>query len=316
MKAPELTVVERIAGGLLGVAAGDALGATLEFVPPRRQAHVHPLHTEIVGGGAFGWRAGEGTDDTDLTWAVVQAYLDGYTVDRAADRFLAWFEGRPRDVGGTTAAALRVYRQTGDSSTAGAIAAQDRSMTAGNGSLMRCIATGLVRADPVTRAREAAAISAITHADARCTDACIAYCDLVAGLMDGLPPVAAVESVLRDSPVRPDVRRAVGSAPGRALHSLNPSGFVLDTLTIGVWALCCRAPLEDVLIEVVNLGGDADTTGAVAGGLLGVRDGAASIPTRWRDVLKYRMRLIDAAAPLAALRSLDERALAAHRRAR
>ena len=61
----------RISGGLLGVAVGDALGATVEFLSPSEINDRFGVHREIVGGGAFNWKPGEGTDDTDLTWAVL-----------------------------------------------------------------------------------------------------------------------------------------------------------------------------------------------------------------------------------------------------
>ena len=64
------TVLDRLQGGLLGVAVGDALGATLEFAPPQPAGS---LHTEISGGGVFGWAPGAPTDDTDLTIAVAEA---------------------------------------------------------------------------------------------------------------------------------------------------------------------------------------------------------------------------------------------------
>ena len=77
---------------------------------------------------------------------------------------------------------------------------------------------------------------------------------------------------------------------------------MVSTLQVGVWALLQRRPLEDVLVEVVNLGGDADTTGAVAGGLLGVRDGVAAIPRRWADALEYRDALLSLVPQLLAVR--------------
>ena len=101
------TVLDRLQGGLLGVAVGDALGATLEFAPPQP---ADALHTEISGGGVFGWIPGAPTDDTDLTMAVAEAYAAGFSLEGVADRFLAWYQAGPKDVGGTTAAALRRLR--------------------------------------------------------------------------------------------------------------------------------------------------------------------------------------------------------------
>src|SRR5689334_25403398 len=119
------TVRNRIAGGLLGVHAGDSLGATVEFSSWAAVRASHPDGVrDIVGGGPFNWPPGHATDDTDLTRAVLLAYLDpGDDVVRtAADRMLDWFDGNwpgrrpgspPVDIGGATSWGLRKYRRTG-----------------------------------------------------------------------------------------------------------------------------------------------------------------------------------------------------------
>jgi len=282
---------DRVAGGLLGLAAGDALGATVEFLPPAAIARRYGRHRHICGGGAFDWRPGQGTDDTDLAYAVARAYAEGYSLDRVARGFLDWYRGRPCDIGGTTAAALAELAGGRDPAMSGHVV-EGRSMSAGNGSLMRCLATGLVRTDPSQRRREAVAISAVTHSDRRCTQACVVYCDLVALLLEEATPAEAVAAVLASSPMGDDVAHAVATAGELAGEDLDTSGYVLATLQVGVWALLQPRPAEDVLVEVVNLGGDADTTAAVAGGLLGVRDGAGAIPQRWVEILEYRDPLL------------------------
>jgi len=302
-----LTLTRRVTGALLGHAAGDALGATTEFLLYDEVRRRWPSgHRDIVGGGSFGWRPGQGTDDTDLTWAVVHAYLEGYTLQGAANRMLAWYQAGPRDVGGTTAAALSAYRANRDPRTSGAAVA-DRSMAAGNGSLMRALPTALVRPDATRRAEEARELSAVTHADRRCVDACVAYCDLTAHLLDGADPLDAVTDVIEHSHLGVDVRQTLAHASVANLpaEDLDTSGYVLATLAVAVWAVCQPGTLEDVLVEVVNLGGDADTTGAVAGGLLGARHGADAVPARWADRLEYRGQIFDAAHALVHLRTGD-----------
>ncbi len=119
------SVSDAIAGGLLGVAAGDALGAPVEFMSPEEIRSQHGVHREITGGGRLRWRVGQGTDDTDLTWAA----------------------GNPPDIGVTTRNALRNLKQHGDPTTSGLT----DEHYCGNGSLMRAIPTGLVRSDAVVR---------------------------------------------------------------------------------------------------------------------------------------------------------------------
>ena len=70
---------------------------------------------------------------------------------------------------------------------------------------------------------------------------------------------------------------------------------MIDSLRVAVCALVQPGSFEEILVEVVNLGGDADSTGATAGGLLGARDGIAAIPEHWLAVLEYRDRFTETA---------------------
>jgi ADP-ribosyl-[dinitrogen reductase] hydrolase len=159
-------LADRVAGSLLGLAVGDALGAPAEFMSAAAVKERYGVLRELVGGGGFGWRPGEGTDDSDMTAAVLDAYLDGYLLDKVGQGFLVWIDKRPKDVGGTTGAALRQLRAHGDPAKSGEAVWHEGA--AGNGSLMRCLPTGLIRTNPKQRRREAAEISAVTHSDRRC----------------------------------------------------------------------------------------------------------------------------------------------------
>jgi len=317
-----------LAGALLGVHVGDSLGATFEFMTFGQIRETHPEGLrEIVGGGPFDWPAGHATDDTDLTRAVVLAYLDpGEDVVAAAGRhMLEWFDGtwperepgsRPVDVGHATAQGLSRYRRTGDWRQAGAGAGN-----AGNGSLMRCIPTALarVRADPGERAHQARAISAITHDDARCVQACVAYTEIVVALLTGATPAGALGAGIgaltqartapRPEPGAAAVQVAIGqgeqidlvraAATGDAGLAHGGTGYVLDSLSLAVAALTDPRPAVDVLVDVVRLGGDTDTNGAVAGGLLGARDGVGAWPGDWLGALQFGAEFRAAASTFA-----------------
>lgn len=297
---------DRVLGGLLGVHAGDALGATVEFSPWADIRARYPDGVrEIVGGGPFAWPAGHATDDTDLTRAVLLAYLSpGRDVVRTcADNMVAWLRGdwpdrepgsEPRDIGGATRAGLRRYLTTGDPRAAGAGAGR-----AGNGSLMRCLPTALAVRDRRRRIRESMEISAITHDDPRCTVACAAYNEVAATLLAGGPPDEAVavgertaerlggvevaEAIAHGRQLRPEMLAVTGQTflPDEA------AGFVLDSLSLAVAAVLDARPLAEVLIDIVRVGNDTDTNAAIAGGLLGVRDGADAVPARWRARLQF-----------------------------
>lgn len=300
MNRPGASLRVRAISGLLGVAVGDALGATVEFMSPRQIADRYGRHDSIVGGGALGWRPGQGTDDTDLTWAVVSAYLDGYSPTVAADHMLAWLDTGPPDVGGTTRAGLATYAASGDPTTSG----RDDDRSAGNGSLMRCLPTAIVRDDEHTRAIEAAEISAITHAEPRAVDSCIAYTDIANALLNGQRPEVAIAAAAARAGLHPEVRAALDVPADTLVEQLDTSGYVISSLRCAVWAVRQPRPAAEVLVDLVNRGDDADTTGAIAGGLLGLRD-PAPWPPRWLDALEYRLRLIGAAGALLELRAGD-----------
>jgi ADP-ribosyl-[dinitrogen reductase] hydrolase len=277
--------VSRAVGGLLGVAAGDALGATVEFLAPESIAARYGVHREIVGGGTFGWRPGQGTDDSDLTACVARSYAHGYSLDDVASRFLQWYRTGPRDIGGLTARALAWLAEHGDPLLSGVAAT--RGNDAGNGSLMRALPTALATRDRAARLSEAAEISAVTHADERCVRSCQVYVEIAAGLLDGQ---SVDEALARAWPLarHPEVAAAVDVDPAADVTTLRTTGYVIHSLAAAVWAVQQPGGFEEILVVLVNRGDDSDTTGAIAGGLLGVRDGVEAIPSRWLEKLEYR----------------------------
>lgn len=293
---------ERITGALLGLHAADCLGASREFAGPDPTRS----HREINGGGPFGWEPGEPTDDTALTAVVLRAYKRGFGLKAVAEGMLGWYRGGPKDVGGATAIAIERFGRSGDPLSSGAGTGQR-----GNGSLMRCLPTALARADARQRQAESRSISAITHDDPLCCDACAAYNGAVAALLESSEPEAAVAAAAEACQIT-EVADALALGRRLDLSKLanrgDPGvpngnrGYVLDSLTIAVAGLLDPRPFEDILVDVVSLGGDADTTGAVTGGLVGARDGAASIPARWLHRLWLREEFERAAGWLVPLR--------------
>ena len=294
---------DRYRGVLLASAVGDALGATLEFMD---RAAIHAAHGElrdIVGGGWLHVAPGEITDDTQMALCIAHSIAErgGWAPDDVAARFVAWYRSKPKDIGNTTAHALQLLANGVSWEEAGRLTHEAmRPRDASNGSVMRCAPIALyARADPVLNAACSAASSRITHANPLCVAACVALNAAIAALLDdpsGDPLVAA-----RAATEHPDVRAAIDAVPGLVAETLDTSGYVLATLQAGLWAVVSHETLEGALIAVVNQGGDADTTGAVAGALAGAKWGATSIPARWLAVLRVRDELRDLADRLGAL---------------
>lgn len=275
----------RITGALLGFASGDALGATTEFMSPKQIRQLYGRHADITGGGTLNWRPGQGTDDSDLMFRYARVCQKGYSLRRVADSYLAWLRSKPKDVGDTTQAALIHYAECGDPTLSGASVAT--KMSAGNGSLMCTLPTGLVSLAPGARTLRARAVSNITHSDTRCEDACVAYAHIVAALVRGDDPKLAVKHVSRFFHRDSFVGVVLRTTPSKKFSQLHFSGYVLDSLEVAVWAICQPLSLETLLIKIVNQGDDADTTAAITGGLLGARDGVSAVPHRWLRVLEY-----------------------------
>ena len=309
----------RTIGALLALHAGDALGAPLEFKPHallRSRGSNATFPRTLTGGGFLNWAPGAATDDTDLTCAVLLAYRDAAlhgedVVVKAAEHSLDWYRGGqwpgrkpgtlPRDVGNATKQGLTKYASTRDVSRCGA-----GPGSAGNGSLMRCIATGLFQADPELLIEESKRISAITHNDHRCTIACAAYNTIVSALVvQELPVEAAVSEGERvaiqlgkkreDGPVYAAIQLGrkiclkdlANDGPRETNFPGTCSGFVLDSLTLAIAAVFDARALDEILVDVVRVGMDTDTNAAIAGGLLGARDGEEALLDQWKDGLQF-----------------------------
>ena len=341
----------RTLGALLALHAGDALGAPFEFKPHTVIHSLHPGPNQtLTGGGFLSWPPGAATDDTDLTRAVLLAYRDAILSDdddnnntdvvtKAVGHFLAWYRGdhwpgrrpgtKPRDIGRATRRALTVLASSRGSSSSSfssssSLGAGQGHGSAGNGSLMRCIPTGLFQTDPELLVQESLRISAITHNDPRCTVACAAYNTIVSALV--------VRGLCVEDAVSAGERVAVslegdGGGGGGGHHADGPvyramklgrtislkdladkgprglgfpgscSGFVLDSLTLAVAAvLDDKRSLDRVLVDVVRVGMDTDTNAAIAGGLLGARDGEEAVLDEWKVLLQFGpefRRLVD-----------------------
>lgn len=296
-------MIDRYRGVLVGSAAGDALGATVEFMDRHEIRSRYGRHTEIVGGGWLSLPAGEVTDDTQMALCIARSIAERGTFDSEdiADRFVEWYHSNPPDIGNTTRLALQYLAGGLDWREAGLRTHERmRPRDASNGSLMRCAPVALfARGDADALANHSADSSRITHANPLAVDACVALNAAIAALLDdpGCDPI----EVATEAASEPEVRDVLVIVPGLGAEPEDASGFVLATLQCAFWAVTHHDTLEAAIVAAVNLGEDADTTGAVAGALAGARWGHQAIPTRWRDALLAHDELVTLADRLFAL---------------
>ncbi len=277
----------RRAGALLGLAVGDALGATYEFCAPN-EVPEGPL--QMSGGGWLDLEPGETTDDTALARAVLKGYEAGpLDLGRVREAMLAWQDTRPKDIGNQTRRALDYLREH-----PGALSLPDDPEAQGNGAVMRAAAHGVKADDPNQAAENGWMEAALTHPswEARVSAALVAA--LTAHLIDGVRSDKALEETLSDLEVRDEPDKRVREAL-RPLDNYehDPGGWTVYTTRLALLCLLEAPNFRAGVEAAVRLGGDADTNAAVAGALLGARFGAASIAPEWLRDLKGGETLLE-----------------------
>lgn len=270
-------IESRAVAAYLGLALGDALGATVEFMTPREIAHQHGVHDQVRGGGWLRLKRGQVTDDTTMALALGDAILQHgprapLAVAQAFDR---WMRAKPVDIGNTVRRGILHWRATGVPEV------PPGDQDAGNGACMRCLPVALATLGELPAAVRSAsrAQAHVTHHNALSDAATECVIGLVQGALlgVGLPALltAVVEPLLDAHPQFAFRGRRIG----------NPGAYVVETLAAVLQALCASDSFESCLIDVVNRGGDADTTGAIAGMIAGALYGRGALPQNWlRDL--------------------------------
>lgn len=294
------------AAGVIGLAVGDALGVPVEFFD-RDRLKKEPV-TGMRSFGTHHQPAGTWSDDTSLALCLAESLAEkGIDYADQAQRFIAWKysakwtpHGRLFDIGNVTGEAIARLLNGVYPLAAG----PDDDRACGNGSLMRILplAIFLADADPFERWRIAADCSRLTHGHPRCLLACAYYVEVAAALVRGESLGDGIESANRL--LRHDLERKHPQERDTFARILSPqlgqlpegeisgSGYVIHCLEASLWcALRAKSYAEGVL-AAVNLGDDTDTTGAVAGGLLGLQYGLAGIPAEWQNQLVRRADIL------------------------
>ena len=279
---------DKVRGALYGVAIGDALGGPLEFMNAEQIKQKYGGRvTEMVGGGWLSLTPGETTDDTAMTLAVCEGIMENPTAptEPVGRRFIEWVNTAPKDIGMTCARSISTARANLAAGMATEMAwkkagintaIENNDRSGGNGALMRTIGTALAYEDEEERAERTTQIAEMTHYDDLSSDICRYYADAVHHFIKDE----------RDAGVRTlDMMSVYGFS-----NRVNPSGWVQDSMECAYLAFTTETDFENVLIEAVNLGGDADTIGAIAGGLAGAYYGYDAIPQRWIEAIPADIR--------------------------
>lgn len=303
----EVTTLERYLGSMLGLAAGDAVGAQVEFMRP---GDFEPV-TDMVGGGVFRLPAGAFTDDTSMALCLAQSLVErgGFDPVDQLERYLRWIRegymsstGRAFDVGGTCADAILRFEATRQP-----YCGSTNPNRAGNGSIMRLAPVPLFFArEPEKAVEMSAASSRTTHGAPNAVDGCRYLGALIVGAVSGAskeellsPRYTPAPGLWERAPLADAIREiADGSFMTKDPPEIRGTGYVVDSLEAALWAFHRGHSFEEGLMLAVNLGDDADTTAAVYGQLAGAFYGVSEIPRRFRDRLAMRDLIEDLAVNL------------------
>lgn len=281
---------DRLRGIAVGAAVGDALGMPLEFYPARP---VYDLQTEMVAGPL---PAGSFTDDTEMALALAESLLahTALNPDDLTSRFVDWYHSDPPDVGIHTSRVLGMIAQGYTWQEATRKAQEEDPENASNGSLMRAWPVAVARwQQPGQLDEESRLQSLVTHTHPDCVGACVLVNRILYELIhrpEGTPPDAGLRESVEKSAVLADLaedfRLLVNLAAVRSRETLANTGWVRHTVESALWAVLSTQSFEEAVVQAVNLGDDADTTGSVAGAIAGALYGMEAIPRRWKNALR------------------------------
>lgn len=248
---------------IYGLAVGDALGVPYEF----RERGTFEC-TGMVGDGTHRQYAGTWSDDTSMALCIC-ASIKRLGIINTADiayRFRQWLEhgdytcdGRVFDIGITCKRAI---------STSVPGKSYD---DCGNGSLMRTASLAML--DPI-EPYDIREVSAITHAHPVAEWSCVTLCDIL----------RTIRNV--GTPAKGDLWHRYGHIASRPVEAVKSDGYCEHTLEAALWCFLNTHSYTDCVLAAVNLGGDTDTTAAVAGAIAGVYYRFEAIPPKWVGQLR------------------------------
>lgn len=302
-----MELLNKIKGGLFGVAIGDSLGATTEFLSEADVKSRYGRIEEMLGGGVWRTEPGETTDDTAMTLAVAYGILDNPEdpIIQIGEHFLSWKETKPKDIGIIIGTVFNLYSQKSfqvlypnDWAAIAELAHYQNlyEKSAGNGSLMRCLPVSLAYSDIDKVLEVSSRQSKMTHYDDLASVACEIYNKIAFRLLNGEELKEAISQEIKGTDYESDYSRE---------PDVSPDGFVVNSFKWVLYHLLSQDTYENVVLQAVNKGGDSDTIAAIAGGLKGIEVGYGSLPQKYKDKLLFKKELDDASIQLYKVRMND-----------
>lgn len=291
---------KKVRDAFFGLAIGDALGVPFEMV--ERDVLLKKPVTDMDCHKAHDQPPGTWSDDGSMTFCTAEALLDGFDIERMGQKYLAWFDeghwsarGKAFGSGGTTRAALKKIREGHKAADAGSTGMESN----GNGSLMRVLPLAFyldrVKPSDSQMIHIISQVSSITHGHEIAKCACYYYVKFAMHLLQEYNKQQAYDMVRSQFP---SISFDLECVFQRLLHSdesnvpdisnvpssdIQSDSYVVHSLEAAIWCLMTSNSYKETVLKAVNLGGDSDSTAAIAGGLAGILYGLDDVPDHWMD---------------------------------
>lgn len=275
-------------GMLIGLAIGDTLGMPLEF---KQRGSFTPIEA-LEEGGPFNLPLGYWTDDTSMALCLADSILEkqGYDSYDVMERYTRWRDEGYRsstgvcfDIGTQVSAAVNRYKEQPTVSVN-----EQRTTSAGNGCIMRLAPVVIASVSAGNSLDDTMQLSAVSGRETHYSQLAEEATALFGGMLYKAVSVTSKNEVLQFSDLggsTTELVRILQEAKNKVADDLKPTGYVVDTLEVAVWAFMTTDSFKDGALKAVNLGGDSDTIGAVYGQLAGAYYGLEAIPLDWRNIL-------------------------------
>ena len=303
---------------ILGFVVGDALGVPAEF-KSRDRMKENPI-TDMIGFGTHYQPAGTWSDDSSMVLATMEWFSEMEEVPNYGllmEKFCNWLMhgdytpyGETFDSGISTSRAIINHGKGVEPLQCGGKSEGEN----GNGSLMRILPAALwygkeLATDEMVGKEFIYEMSSLTHGHLRSKMGCLIYSKLIADFLckpdsDKIKTVeksmlaceAYFESV-KDEDVIYEKEKYARLMDVETFQKLDEdcmksSGYVVDTLEAAIWCFLNTDNYKDCVLKAVNLGDDADTVSAVAGGVAAVYYGTEAIPEEWMNLLPKKEWII------------------------
>lgn len=292
---------DKFLGVIFGQAVGDALGLSTEFMSKQEVKQQYPngisSYSDIVQDEhRRRWDIGDWTDDTDIMLCILDSIVECGKVDSLdiAKRFKDWMMNGGMGIGRHTYNVMALGDYTSNPQKAAEIIwKMGKKKAAANGAVMRTSVVGLLQKNVALYAEE---ICKLTHYDPRCVGSCVIASEIIhalvyEGVMLGYDEIVDIAKYYDERIVL-----FVDMAHQDDLEALDlddeaSMGYTLKTLGAALWSYWHANSYREGISKIILSGGDADTTSAVAGAILGAKFGLEQIPEVWRNGLIYKAEL-------------------------